>query len=139
VESFIKRIGERTGKEITGITRGGLELLLQYGWPGNIRELMNVVEYAFVLCPGGIIEPKHLPQHLRGELAPVRRQQGTPVNIYQDTRRRQLVEALEAAGGNQTRAARILGVSRVTVWKWMTKYGIELGARVQSGGEHAPG
>ena len=139
VESFIKRIGERTGKEITGITRSGLEVLLQYGWPGNIRELMNVVEYAFVLCPGGMIEPRHLPQHLRGELAPVRRQQGTTVNIYQGARRRQLVEALEAAGGNQTKAARILGVSRVTVWKWMSKYGIELGARVQTGEDRAPG
>jgi two-component system response regulator HydG len=139
VETFIKRIGERTGKKITGITRGSLEVLLQYGWPGNIRELMNVIEYAFVLCPGGMIEPRHLPRHLRGEPAPVRKQQGTPVNIYQDTRRRHLVEALEAAGGNQTKAAGILGVSRVTVWKWMTRYGIQLGARVQIGGEGAPG
>lgn len=138
VESFIKRIGERTGKEISGISRASLEVLLQYGWPGNIRELMNAIEYAFVLCPGGMIEPKHLPQHLRGEPAPVRRQQGTPVNIYQDTRRRQLVKALEAAGGNQTKAARMLGVSRVTVWKWMTRYGIQLGARVHTG-EGAPG
>ncbi|MHB8809792.1 MAG: sigma-54 interaction domain-containing protein, partial [Desulfobulbaceae bacterium] len=56
-ESFIKRIGERTGKNISGITRGSMEVLLQYGWPGNIRELMNVIEYAFVLCPGGMIEP----------------------------------------------------------------------------------
>ena len=139
VESFIKRIGERTGKKITGITRSGLEELLQYGWPGNIRELMNAIEYAFVLCPGGMIEPKHLPQHLRKEPIPMRRQQGTPVNIYQDTRRRQLIEALEAAGGNQTRAAKILGVSRVTVWKWMARYGIQLGARVQTDGEVAPG
>ena len=138
-ESFIKRIGERTGKEISGITRDGMEVLLQYGWPGNIRELMNAIEYAFVLCPGGMIEPKHLPQHLQGEPVPVRRQQGAPVNSYQDTRRRQLVEALEAAGGNQTKAARILGVSRVTVWKWMTRYGIRLGARVQAGNEGAPG
>ncbi|MHB8810943.1 MAG: AAA-type ATPase lid domain-containing protein, partial [Desulfobulbaceae bacterium] len=128
-----------TGKKISGITRGSMEVLLQYGWPGNIRELMNVIEYAFVLCPGGMIEPKHLPQHLRGEPVPVRRQQGTPVNSYQDARRRQLVEALETAGGNQTKAAGILGVSRVTVWKWMTRYGIRLGARVQAGNEGAPG
>lgn len=137
VETFIKRLGERTGKAITGITRAGLELLLQYGWPGNIRELMNVLEYAFVLCPGGMIEPKHLPQHLRGETVPPRRPPAD-ATMYQDSRRQQLIEALEEAGGNQTRAARRLGVSRVTVWKWMTKYGIRLGARVQAG-KAAPG
>ncbi|MHB1350069.1 MAG: sigma-54 interaction domain-containing protein [Desulfobulbaceae bacterium] len=138
VEAFIKRIGERTGKEISGITRSGMDLLLQYGWPGNIRELMNVIEYAFVLCPGGMIEPRYLPQHLRDGVNPAGRQQRAPAHVYQDSRRRQLVEALEATGGNQTKAARLLGVSRVTVWKWMTRYGIQLSSRVQSD-ETAPG
>ncbi len=132
-EAFIKRIGERTGKAIGGITRAGLEVLLQYSWPGNIRELMNAIEYAFVLCPGGMIEPVHLPEHLRSEVLPARLRQAVPVDIHQDTRRRQLIEALEAAGGNQTKAALLLGVSRVTVWKWMTRYGLQLGARVQAG------
>jgi len=138
VEAFIKRIGERTNKEISGITRSGMDLLLQYGWPGNIRELMNVIEYAFVLCPGGMIEPRYLPQHLRDGVNPAGRRQRAPAHVYQDSRRRQLVEALEATGGNQTKAARLLGVSRVTVWKWMTRYGIQLSSRVQSE-EAAPG
>jgi len=135
VESFIKRIGERTKKNISGITRGALDLLMHYSWPGNIRELINVVEYAFVLCPGGLIEPRHLPLHIRSELSRSTSYQKTPVTGYRDPRRQQLIEALETSGGNQTRAARILGVSRVTIWKWIKKYGIQLEAQVKSGPE----
>jgi transcriptional regulator of acetoin/glycerol metabolism len=111
-----------------------MELLMQYSWPGNIRELINSIEYAFVLCPGGQIQKKHLPSHLRQrqEMSP---SSSVPKQVQGDfnkTRRHKLIEALEQTGGNQTRAARILGVSRVTVWKWIKKYGIRLDARVHS-------
>lgn len=130
VESFIKRIGARTNKNITGISGNALEMLMRYSWPGNIRELINVIEYAFVLCPSGLIGTEHLPQHVCGEYStsfPCRK----GGDRDHGNRRRKLVEALETAGGNRSRAAAMLGVSRVTVWKWMKKYGIQLGARVE--------
>jgi two-component system, NtrC family, response regulator HydG len=130
VESFIKRIGARTKKNITGITRGALDLLMNYSWPGNIRELINVIEYGFVLCPEGFIEPRHLPHHFYRE--------GSDEARYRKgggqgsrNRRQELVDALEVANGNQTRAAEILGVSRVTVWKWVKKYGVRVAAHVE--------
>ena len=133
VESFIKKIGERTERQIDGITRNALDLLIQYSWPGNIRELINVIEYAFVLCPGGQIEPGHLPAYLRQEFSKPVGVNRTFENRYIDNRRQQLIEALEKSGGNQTKAAKILGVSRVTVWKWIKKYGVYMEAQVNTG------
>lgn len=64
VEHFIRRFNLLTGKEITGISDEVLKILLQYPFPGNVRELENILEYAFILCPGGLIHPEHLPERL---------------------------------------------------------------------------
>ncbi|MDX1764013.1 MAG: sigma 54-interacting transcriptional regulator [bacterium] len=128
IDSFIRRIGEKTGKPIEGISRDALDLMVHYHWPGNIRELINVIEYAFVLCPGRLICPSHLPAQFHESYSP-------PVSpttegpSRQGGQRERLIEALEATHGNQSQAAKLLGVSRVTIWKWMKKYGIERGAR----------
>lgn len=126
VESYIQRIRERTQKPVGGITKNALDLLLQYSWPGNIRELINVLEYAFVICPGGLIEPEHLPANLRQQDAQPSAARRDDATANFDSRRQQLVLALEKTGGNQSRAAELLGVSRVTVWKWIKKYGIRV-------------
>jgi two-component system, NtrC family, response regulator HydG len=125
VKTFIDRIGKKNEKKINGISAEALELLVQYSWPGNIRELMNVIEYTFVICPGGIIELSHLPlsvqQKTDGKNYPVQ----TVVRENTTNQKQQLLEALKASEQNQTDAARILGVSRVTIWKRMKKYGIK--------------
>lgn len=127
VEWFISRIRKRTGKNIDGVSREALDLLIGRAWPGNIRELHNVIEYAFVLCPGGIIGVQHLPEPTRvgkeGKLAAPATTRAQP---FAD-KKASLLEALEMSGGNQSQAAIILGVSRVTVWKWMKKFGISPG------------
>ena len=117
----IQRIALKSGKPITGVTPGAMERLLAYPWPGNVRELINAVEYAFVLCPGGLIAAEHLPPKIAGgESAPAHRR-GRP-----SLDRQHLVEVLRQCGGNQSQAARVLGVSRVTVWKRIKDYGINL-------------
>jgi transcriptional regulator of acetoin/glycerol metabolism len=99
-----------------------MEALNTYAWPGNVRELRNTIEYAFVLCKGETIELTHLPPKisLPSEADSAR---STRFPRPQD-QREELLEVLRQAGGNQSEAARILGVSRVTVWKRMKKYGI---------------
>ncbi len=134
VEYFIQKIRERTQRPIEGITKGALDLLLQYSWPGNIRELINVIEYAFVLCPEGMIEPEHLPAHQRQETLKPSAFNGHGPGDYMDTRKQKLIVALEKTGGNQSKAAEVLGVSRVTVWKWIKKYGISMQAKVNPSG-----
>jgi len=133
VESFIQRIGERTQKPIEGITKNALDLLLEYSWPGNVRELLNIIEYAFVICPGGLVEPEHLPTHLQEETEPIAGKGEETKNSF-DSREQQLILALEKTGGNQSKAAELLGVSRVTVWKWIRKYEIKIRARATGHG-----
>ena len=64
-EHFIDLFSRRTHKDITGLSAEVLALLLGHPWPGNVRELENAIEFAFVLCPGGEIQPEHLPKQLR--------------------------------------------------------------------------
>jgi transcriptional regulator with PAS, ATPase and Fis domain len=128
VQHFITLNNARGTKQIDGLTPAAMDMLLAYPWPGNVRELRNAVEYAFVLCPGGWIEPAHLPPRL---VAP-RNTAARPVlsGGRADGRRDKLLAALRACGGNQSQAAQQLKVSRVTIWKWIKKYGIDLAKEV---------
>ena len=128
VQHFITLNNARGTKQINGLTPGAMDMLLAYPWPGNVRELRNAVEYAFVLCPGGWIEPAHLPPRL----AAPRTTAARPVlpGAGADGRRDKLLAALRACGGNQSQAAQQLNVSRVTIWKWIKKYGIDLAKEV---------
>ncbi|MGB8991248.1 MAG: sigma 54-interacting transcriptional regulator [Desulfobaccales bacterium] len=118
-EAFIERTRLKTRKPVAGLSKEALDLLMKYDWPGNVRELINAMEYAFMLCPEGYILPEQLPNHLnqRG-VARVREaskaQDGNPARDKEA-----LVKALKGAGGKMSEAARILGVSRVTLWKWL--------------------
>ncbi|MGD8562487.1 MAG: sigma 54-interacting transcriptional regulator [Desulfarculaceae bacterium] len=122
---FVERTAIRSGREISGFSPQAMELLMSYEWPGNVRELINVVEYGFVTCPQGLIEPRHLPPSLLqgrgGQSAPGPE---NSLNHGQQEMRRQIKEALEASGGHRTKAAQMLGISRVTLWKRMKRLGL---------------
>jgi DNA-binding NtrC family response regulator len=106
--------------KITGLTPDAMQKLTQYAWPGNVRELRNALEYATVLCPGGEIGTQHLPPRVTSGSAT------RPTAITSDhDERKQTIAALKKASGNQCKAAELLGVSRVTVWKRLKKYGIK--------------
>jgi len=122
VQEFFDRVALRTPKPIRSVSPEAMDMLLAYSWPGNVRELRNAIEYAFVLCPGGIIAPEHLPP----KLTRARTNPCPKPALAGLSEKEVLVEALREANGNQSEAARLLGVSRVTVWKRMKKYGINL-------------
>ncbi|HQO36193.1 MAG TPA: sigma 54-interacting transcriptional regulator, partial [bacterium] len=65
-EQFINRMNRLQGKDVTGLSRESTAAMMSYNWPGNIRELENAIEHAFVLCRGGLIELHHLPETLQG-------------------------------------------------------------------------
>ena len=125
VQSFIRRNNEESGKNILGLAPEALEKLVAYSWPGNVRELRNAIEYAFVLCPGGHIQVEHLPPKIISsglgytDCLPLTGQNKT------DRTRNELIRVLRQVGGNQSKAASILGVSRVTIWKRLKKYRID--------------
>ncbi|MFO7608608.1 MAG: sigma 54-interacting transcriptional regulator [Candidatus Krumholzibacteriia bacterium] len=135
VDNFVRRLRERTDRDVAGLTPEALEVLVRYDWPGNVRELRSALEYAFVVCPGGTIGVAHLPAlgPQAGDAGPAAAPDRAPVSLgspeLSSAERRQkdeLIAALQAAGGNKSAAARDLGVSRLTVQNRMRKYGIDL-------------
>jgi len=123
INSFVQRLRGRTGKAITGLTSGALRHLMDYPWPGNVRELKSALEYAFVVAEKGKIDLEHLPVPAT-EASSAPRRSHRPAGG--DTEKQALIDALRQTGGNQTQAARILGINRVTVWNRMRKYNIDL-------------
>ena len=129
---FISRLRARSGKAITGLSAEAMDIFMRHGWPGNVRELKGALEYAFVVAEAGLIRPEHLPVKLTAARWVMERPAVPSPPSEPSAERDALVKALIQCGGNQTRAARILGVNRVTVWHRIKKYGIDprsLGAR----------
>jgi PAS domain S-box-containing protein len=131
VDHFIKKFGALNGRRITGISEQAMALLLRYDWPGNVRELENAIEHAFVICAGAVIEIEDLPPHVQGRrlppLAPAVNAEPAPdrEGPLQHAEALAVREALKLHGGNRTRAAADLGISRNTLWRKMKRYGIE--------------
>ncbi len=125
VDAFVQRLAQKSGKPITGVSAATMNRFMDYHWPGNIRELKSALEFAFVIAEKGLIETSHLPGKITGA-GPIPEACSGPVTFLNGDEKTQLITALRQAGGNQTRAARLLGVSRVTVWHRMKKHGIDL-------------
>jgi transcriptional regulator with PAS, ATPase and Fis domain len=124
VQNFIRQNNAKTGKKILGLTPEAMEKFSSYDWPGNVRELRNAVEYAFVLCPSGGINVHHLPPKIVSTVDNICGPPSTPVT--NTDKKEHLIQVLRETRGNQSEAARRLNVSRVTVWKRIKKYGIDL-------------
>ena len=129
VQNFIEQNSACGTKKISGLTPEALEAMLTYSWPGNVRELRNAIEYAFVLCPGGWIDKKHLPPKVTRPSQATTSYNKANSGAWNEERE-QLIQTLRQVEGNQSEAARLLGVSRVTIWKRIKKYGIDLRAEI---------
>jgi transcriptional regulator with PAS, ATPase and Fis domain len=126
---FFRRIRMKSDKDIHGISNETMTRLMEHDWPGNVRELRSAFEYAFVSCNERLIEPHHLPPSIirddgKSERPELRRSRENEI------KRRKLIDALEQSGGNQSEAAKLLGVSRVTVWNWMKKFNINMTRKI---------
>ncbi|MCJ7600572.1 MAG: sigma 54-interacting transcriptional regulator, partial [Desulfobulbaceae bacterium] len=131
VEAIISNTSINTGKKIRGMNKQALELMYQYNWPGNVRELINTIDYAFVLCPGDEILPEHLPRHFAVQLKILNITVVKSQLSKTEDERQRLVKALNATNGNKSEAARLMGISRVTIWKYLKKYKIEVSRKIQ--------
>jgi len=130
VQHFIEELSRTHGKAVTGIARDALQRLMDHSWPGNVRELRNALEHAFVTVAGQTISLLDLPPEIRESrrTAPTTAKaatEDTPLTPAQEAEREQIIAALRQSGGNRAAAAKILGTSRVTLWKKMRKYAIE--------------
>ncbi|MEN6561563.1 MAG: sigma-54 dependent transcriptional regulator [Acidobacteriota bacterium] len=135
VEHFVRKYAAELKKNVFGFTPGALHRLAAYAWPGNVRELENVVYEAMVMAEGDWLTEAALPVRLRLAVAPAAAEapagpdRVAPLkeavqNVAAARERDLILEALRQAGGNRTRAAGILGISRKTLFNKMTALGI---------------
>ena len=122
-ESFFRRVQMKSGKPIQAIGRAALDALMNYHWPGNIRELRSCFEYAVVACPGPLIEPEHLPAQLQTVRPALPEPYAVAISL-EELKKQRLANALRESGGNQSDAARRLGISRTSVWNQMKRFGL---------------
>jgi DNA-binding NtrC family response regulator len=119
VQEFVAECSTRVGKSVQGVSREVMQRLCTYPWPGNVRELRNVIEAAVICCTGNVIQVVDLPLELS---------QGSPSLVRLTTDRAnekdRLLAALEQADGNRRQAARLLGISKSTLYRHFAQYGI---------------
>ncbi|WP_449242974.1 sigma-54-dependent transcriptional regulator [Desulfovibrio sp.] len=101
------------------------EILSRYAFPGNVRELENIMERAVVLAEDGVVSPRHLPEDLRETAVHVARPGFSEPVTLEENEKRYIVWVLEQAGGNRTQAARILGIDRASLWRKIKKFELE--------------
>ncbi|MCU0302953.1 MAG: sigma 54-interacting transcriptional regulator [Thermoanaerobaculales bacterium] len=140
VDHFIGRFNRLQDKDVVGVSDEVLEVLMNHDYPGNARELENIIEHAFVLCHGGVVELHHLPRELSNRLAEVG---GEPTTTLRAMEVRHIGEALRRTDGNRKAAAELLGIHPSTLFRKIRDLGIETplqdgrtrsGGRVRNGG-----
>lgn len=119
-EHFLRLFARRMGKRIQGFSPEALGLIRRHSWPGNVRELRNAVERAVLLASGEILSAADFP----GLAGPVGPSSGPPATLEQ-MEREHILRVLASTGGNKSEAARILGVTRSTLYEKMQRYGME--------------
>jgi len=123
VEHFIERLNSMKGKNILGVSNDVMNLLMNYQFPGNVRELENILEHAYVLCRGDLIETRHLPL----EFVERYNKQYSTLSILKPLESSETLvirEALKKCGGNKVLTACELGIGRSTLWRKMKKYNL---------------
>ncbi len=124
---FLSRSAPLMGKSIRGFSDESLALLKTYDFPGNVRELENIVERGVALCQGDTLEAAHLPDDLRDLTIRAFRRKDGQVPTLEDQEREYILWVLDEANGNQTLAAQMLGIDRVSLWRKLKRYNVEKG------------
>jgi len=125
-QRFIDECSAQAGKHVTGITSPAAEKLLGYDWPGNVRELRNCIERAVALTRFEQVTVEDLPEKVRVERRPrvlLMADDESELVSLEEIERRYILRVLEAAGGNKTSAARILGLDRKTLYRKLERWG----------------
>ena len=132
VQHFVDKFRGDSAKRVSGVHPEAMEVLKNYEWPGNIRELRNAVERAVILCDGELITREHLPPDMAGK-GPERHTFRLPFGLSLDAVEREyILGSLQRNGNNKARTAEVLGVSEKTLYNKLNRYAAE--ARTQQGG-----
>ncbi|MEE4166306.1 MAG: sigma 54-interacting transcriptional regulator [Desulfocapsaceae bacterium] len=124
-ERFISKMNSIKGRYVSGIEPEAMAILLAHDYPGNIRELENIIEHAFVLCNGEMLELRHLPGYLRA-MAPQSQVSETGYTALQEAERKTISSALQQSNYNRSAAAARLGMHKSTLFRKIKKLAIPL-------------
>ncbi len=125
INHFLKKYSNEMQKEVTGIAPEVADILTEYDYPGNIRELENIIERGVALTNGEIIEVSHLPDDLRGMVFKTfRRTDDGNIPSLEEHEKAYIQWVLGETEGNKTLAAQYLGIDRVSLWRKMKKFGL---------------
>jgi two-component system response regulator HydG len=117
---FLKKYSSRAGKTLA-VNAEVFSYLESYSWPGNVRQLENVVERAVALNTSGVFDLEDLPEEIQNIRRPAPRRTDTPWLTLEEMEDRYIREVLEGSGGNISRAAEILGIDRRTLYRKLEK------------------
>lgn len=120
-DHFITHFNALQKKSIEGVDAGAMAALMEYDWPGNVRELSNIIERAFILCKGVLIERKHLPEHISGLSAA---SSAGAARSFRDLEAQFLLEALRENNGNRALTAKKLGIHKSTLYRKLKALGL---------------
>jgi transcriptional regulator with PAS, ATPase and Fis domain len=125
IDAFVQKFNAKMGKQITGVSDQALRLLLKYDYPGNVRELENIIEHAFVLCGGNRIDidclPKERAMNREGIKSLMPLEEKYP---FERAEAEVLEKTLKKHQGNRINTAQELGISRATLWRKIKRYGL---------------
>ncbi len=122
VEHFLEQLGAEQGRKLEGVSGEAMALLLSHNWPGNIRELRNVLERGLVVCAGKVIQVPELGLHPGA--APTPAVEASGALSLEEVEKRHIAFVLGQLGGNVSQAARQLGIDRATLYNKIKKYGL---------------
>jgi PAS domain S-box-containing protein len=124
-DHFIGTLNRMQGRHVPGISPEAASLLMDHDYPGNVRELQNILEHAFVLCHDGVIQPHHLPPYLRSKALGEHAAAGGRMNL-KSVEKVLIQEALARHEGNRARAAEELGIDPSTLYRKIRQFGIQV-------------
>ncbi|MFC1895250.1 sigma-54-dependent transcriptional regulator [Thermodesulfobacteriota bacterium] len=124
-QHFLSQKNAAMKKNVCGIDREAMELLCEYSWPGNVRELENVIERAVALENGPVIRADDLPEYISQLSIETYRRRASGIPTLEEQEKNYIRWVLEKYEGNKTKAAKMMGVDRVTLWRKMKRYGLE--------------
>lgn len=122
INFFMEKLKKSTGKNISGIDKNAVNILKNYSWPGNVRELENAVSHAFVVSNGPVLNINDFPDEIISQKNKAPRIK----EIKKPKTKDELINILDECGWNKAEAARHMGVSRTSVWKYMKKWDIPM-------------
>ncbi|MEK6690776.1 MAG: sigma-54 dependent transcriptional regulator [Nitrospirota bacterium] len=122
---FLKKYTTLMKKDITEISQDVISILMNYDFPGNVRELENIIERGVALSNGNTIEVAHLPQDLKELSIRTFRKKEGKIPSLEEQEEAYIKWVLKEVGGNKTLAAQVLGIDRVSLWRKLKRYGLE--------------